>query len=417
MRTVAVRAVAALILAGATFVAGAARPPAGGGGGVAAAAEEGELLKAVQAVLDARVAAVRSGDRAAWMATVDPNAPAAFGEAQARQYDGLRSLPLSAFDLRARLDDTGDLAAGIVNTYGAPIFLPETRQLHRFTGYDDRDAVDSLWLTFVERDGRWYVGGDRDLEPLGLDTVRGLWDLGPVTTLPTEHFLVLHHPEQRERAAALASIAEDAAAALRERWEKPWSNRIPLVLPGSVDELEILLQSTIDLDKFVAFVAYEDVRDDGWAATAPRIYIQDRNLGRYPRPFQVETLVHELAHAAAAPLAGPFVPAWVHEATADWVAKDRPTGERKPGGSDGHLPRDFEFTTGSQQSIIRSYEESRSAASFLAARRGLGAPADLLAALGEARVVPGNPDHHVDQALRRVAGQGFADFEAGWARR
>ena len=45
-------------------------------------------------------------------------------------------------------------------------------------------------------------------------------------------------------------------------------------------------------------------------------------------------LGHELDHAAAAALAGPFVPAWVHEGVAEWVAKARPTGERKPGGQE-----------------------------------------------------------------------------------
>jgi len=75
-------------------------------------------------------------------------------------------------------------------------------------------------------------------------------------------------------------------------------------------------------------------RDDGWEATAPRIYIQDENLKAYDRPYQVETLVHELTHAAGAPLAGPFVPSWVHEGVADWVAtghrNHEPLAPRRP---------------------------------------------------------------------------------------
>jgi hypothetical protein len=373
-------------------------------------------------VLDARVAALGAGDRDAWLATVDPAAPKEFRDAQGRLFDGLRSVPIETYSLEVRLDDTGDLAAGAgwsAKYGGAPVQLPETRQRHRLRGYDTVDAVDSLWLTFVERDGGWYVAGDEDLAPLGLDTARGLWDFAPVDVLATEHLLTIFHPGQRSRATALSGIAEEAIAILEQRWDQPWPGRIPLILPADTAELERLLQSTIDLDKFLAFVSYGADRDEGWTATAPRIYIQDANLSTYGRDFQLETLVHELAHAAGAPLAGPFVSAWVHEGLADWVATGRPMRERKPKGSDGVLPRDFEFSTGAQSSIIEAYRESRSAASFLAARGGRGAPTALFRELGAVRVAPGNADHHVDAALRRVvaADFGLPDLTAGWAAR
>jgi hypothetical protein len=130
----------------------------------------------------------------------------------------------------------------------------------------------------------------------------------------------------------------------------------------------------------------------------------------------VETLVHELAHAAGAPLAGPFVPAWVHEGVADWVATGRSTKERRPRGSDGKVPRDYEFSTGSQTDIVRAYRESRAATSYLASKAGLGAPSALFRRLGETKVAPGSVDHHVDAALRAVAGPGFglAELERGF---
>ena len=375
-----------------------------------------------QAVLDTRVAALAAGDEAAWLATVDPQAPKGFRDAQARLFAGLRSVPLELYRLEARVDDTGDLAAGAglsARYGGARVQLPETRQRLRLRGYDAVDAVDSLWLTFVERDGRWFVGGDDDLAPLGLDTARGPWDFAPVEVLATESFLTIFHPAQRERAIALSGIAEEAIRVLGERWDQPWPRRIPMILPADTAELEKLLQSTIDLDKFLAFVAYGAARDESWVATAPRIYIQDANLSTYGRAFQIETLVHELAHAAGAPLAGPFVPAWVHEGVADWVATGRSTRERRPSGSDGRLPRDHEFSTGDQGSIIQAYRESRAATSYLAARSGVGAPTTLFRELGSVRTAPGNADHHVNAALRRTtAGAlGFADLEAGWSRR
>jgi hypothetical protein len=273
-------------------------------------------------------------------------------------------------------------------------------------------------LTFVQRDGRWYVGGDGDLAGVGLEPFRGLWDFGPVATIARAHVLVLHHPEQADRARDLAGVAEEAVTVLARRWDRPWSGKISLVLPGSVDELDKMLQSVVDLDKFVAFTAFGVTRDgESYQTTAPRVFAQDRNLARYDHAGQVEILVHELTHAAAAPISGPFIPAWVHEGVADWEARGRSTTERRPARSDGVLPRDHEFTTGPQTSIVLAYDESRSAVSWLARRSGQGGPSAVLAALGSVKVAPGSVDHQVDAALRATAGLGLADLQSGWASR
>jgi hypothetical protein len=287
----------------------------------------------------------------------------------------------------------------------------------KIAGYDERDSVDNLWYTYVERSGKWYVAGDGDLEDVGILTARGLWDFGPVQEQRTDHFIILSHPEQAQRAAALISIAEESAATLASRWDQPWSGRIPMVLPGSIDELAKLLQSTFDLTKFVAFVVYQPLRDEGFTTTAPRVYVQDLNLSKYSRPFQISTLTHELDHAAVAPFAGPDIPAWVHEGVADWVATGASTTERKPRGSDGLLPRDYQFTTGSSAEIVRSYAESRSAISYLAARFGPGAPSRFIKALGDLGTPPGSVDHNVDATLRRLFNISFDQFQAGWSRR
>lgn len=368
-------------------------------------------LAGANALLDERERALATGDRDAWMATVDPASPRGFRDAQGRQFDGLRAVGLSSFTLTARLADSGDLNPD------PDRFLPETRMVHRLAGYDERDAVDHLWLTFVVRDGTLVITSDSDVEDVGLDSARGIWDTGEVRTTRSEHFLVLHHPAESERAGEIARIAEEALATLRPRWDRPWSEKLPIVLPSSTDELEILLQSTIDLDKFVAFVSYGVLRDGGYATTAPRMYIQDGNLGGYSRSFQIETLVHELVHAAAAPFAGPAVPVWVHEGVADWIATGRSTVERKPAGGDETLPRDFEFSTGSQASIIRAYRESRSAIGVLAKTVGLGAPTAFFVALGSDITGAGSIDHRVDLALRQSSPLGLDGLQQAWAGR
>ena len=64
------------------------------------------------------------------------------------------------------------------------------------------------------------------------------------------------------------------------------------------------------------------------------------------RDFQLQTFHHEFTHVAAFPLAGPFVPSWVHEGVADWMASRRAGAPATVDGSDGVLPEDWEFTTG-----------------------------------------------------------------------
>ncbi len=154
----------------------------------------------------------------------------------------------------------------------------------------------------------------------------------------------------------------------------------------------------------MAFASASVDRDDDWESTAPRVYVQDTNLARSRRDFQLQTFHHEFTHVAAFPLAGPFVPSWIHEGLADWMA----TGERHPSavdGSDGVLPEDWEFTTGGGESILRAYDESTSAMAFLAAKKGKGAPLDLLVRVGELRVGAG---HEPSTASTRPCGPSTA---------
>ncbi len=374
-----------------------------------------EPLAAVQAVLDAQVTAVRTGNRAAFLSTIDPKAPQSLRHAQARRFDGLRGAPLEHFALRARIDQSGDLGPAVAGKYaGVRVFLPQTQQATRLRGYDDRDARDDLWLTFVEREGRWYVASDDDVADVGLDSARAFWDLGPVRYHETAHFLVLSRPEQAKRADALAAVAEEAVGALDKQWAAPWSHRVPLIVPGSTKELEVMLQSTVDLDKFVAFASYGFDVDAGYAGTAARIYVNDRNLSRYSKAEQVQTLVHELNHVAASGLAGPATPLWVHEGIAEWVSRPG-ASTRRPSGVGPHFPRDHEYVSGAQGAIVRAYASGRTAITAMVGIAGPGAPAAFMTELGRDRIAAGTQDYLFGLALTRATRLGVPDLERAWA--
>jgi hypothetical protein len=293
------------------------------------------------------------------------------------------------------------------------VFLPPVEAHYRLAGIDTVDAVDGYYYTFLLRGGRWRIVSDGDVDDVGLPSARNLWDYGPVTQERTAHFIVLHDPADRSRAQTLAALCEAAYARLAASFGRPVPDSTVVVLPHNLDQLREILQATFDLSNFVAFASASVNRDVDWQSTAARVYVQDTNLSRSRRDFQLQTFTHEFTHVSAFPLAGPFVPSWIHEGLADWIA----AGQQPPtavDGSDGILPDDWEFTTGGGDSILRAYDESTSAIAFLAARKGKNAPVDLLARVGEPRVAPGTSRYHVDQALQAVYGAGFAQFQKDW---
>ena len=288
----------------------------------------------------------------------------------------------------------------------------------RLADYDDRDAVESLFLTFVQRGDRWYVAGDADLATVGLDTFRSLWDLGRWRcSAPRTSSCSATRPRRHGR-ASLAVIAEEAIGELDERWDQPWSHRVPLILPGSIDELGAHPAVDVRPRQLRGLRRYGAVRDSDWEATAPRIYIQDRNLSRYPRDYQVERSSTSSTTPRSAPLAGPAIPAWVHEGVADWVAlgpahrRAQARRQRRP-----PAPR-LRVHGRRRRGIVRSYAESRSA--DVVPRRPLRAsarPASSSARWAPSRWRPAARSCRVDRALTRVAGLTVAQLEKEWAAR
>ena len=369
----------------------------------------------VRQLLDQRAAAVLSGDRDAFLATVDPGADG-FRKAQAALFDGLASVRFASFRYDLVTDDIQDLSSGVRNRRGADeVRVPAVEVHYRIDGIDDVDAMESYWYTFVRRGHDWHLAADDDLADLGLHSFRNLWDFGPVSLLSGDGVAVLHDPSDRARAQALLDIAAAGRRRLVGSLDWPLPSRVLLVLPHSVDQLKEMLQATFDVSNFVAFATADVDRHgpDGWQWTAPRVYAQERNLRGHSIDFQVETLHHELFHVASFPNAGPFIPNWLHEGVADWLATGRP-GSSRVAGTDRALPEDFEFVAGGSERILRSYRESVSAVAFLAGRRGADAPLRLFERLGAERVAPGTWRYRTDQALHEVYGDGLDAFEAGW---
>lgn len=369
-------------------------------------------LAALRSVLKVRTDAHRATDREAFASTIDPKAPAAFRDAQLRSFDGLATLPVARINYSMRGDT--DLTRGVERSEygGAPVALIPTVRALRFA-YDARSSLDAMFWTFVKRDGNWYVGGDDDVADLGLETTASMWDTGPVISKQSEHFLFIAHPEQANRAADLLGLAEQAMATLGPRWTLPWSPKLVGFLPASPDELANLIQASVDVTEYVAFIAY-GYNHETLQATVPRLYVQDANLSVYAAPAQVETLVHELTHAAGSAHAGTFISAWVHEGLADWVAGGTSARYPRGAGSGDRSPRDDEFGAGTPSQIVRAYRDSVSLIATLARIAGADAPFRFFTTLGGFKVRAGSRAHVVDEAMRSLGLADLAALERDW---
>jgi hypothetical protein len=371
-------------------------------------------LAELRAVLKARTDAQRAKNRDAYAATIDPQAPAAFRDAQLRDFDGLASLPVARINYSVDSNEVDLTRAVDPEEYaGAPVALVGTTRALRFT-YDARSSFDAMFWTFVKRGTQWYVGGDDDVADLGLETTVSMWDTGPVVVEQSEHFQLIAHPDHQARAHELLGIAESALTTLGPRWHFAWSQHLVGFVPSSPNELGDLIQASVDVTKYVAFVAY-GFQPETLRGTVPRLYVQDRNLSRYNPAGQSETLVHEFTHAAGSAYASSFIPSWVHEGLGDWIAGGPTNAFPRTPGAGSHAPREDQFAAGTQGQIVQAYRDARSLIASLSRIAGAQAPFDLFVDLGKKQVRPGAQSYVVDQELRHVGvADGLEGLERAW---
>jgi hypothetical protein len=344
----------------------------------------------------------------------------------------MSDVPLGAYELTAAWDRYGDLARPKeIEKYKSAdaVALPVTEEHYRIAGFDPAPAAEDLFYTFVKHNGEWLIAEDTDLDDLTFFSARHLWDSGPLHTDRSEHFLEFAHPCNAQATQGCASVstdfldlAEAGLTTLEHYWDVPWKRKVVVLVPGSVDELERMIQSTFDLDNFVAF-AYSTVDlDHGIDYTGNRIIPNPEAFqGRAGGSVQ-EILTHELLHVATRGVAGPFIPIFVDEGYADYVGHDGDPGalaffnaDVANGLFDGLLPEDYQFTVGSGTDIYRSYQNAQSGVRYFIQRFGLDTFNRFYVALGSIEIAPGTARYHLDRVLRRTTGLGFEEFQEAWA--
>ena len=379
---------------------------------------------AVQQLLQKRAAAVISGDKRAFDATMS-FAPTAFRTNNDTWFSRMRALPLGSYSLSFDPNGYQDLADALsTRPAGDEVHVATVLEQIALTPYDATPSSEDLYLTVVRRGSTWSIASDTDLETIGLLSFRNVWDFAPVGQIARAGVLVLYQGD-RATAQKILTATVGAIAYDKRRWPLQWPGRIVEIIPRSTSELSRILQTTFDLGPFVAFTASSESRPNAeYRLTGNRVYVQPATFFNTPAAYQQDTLSHELLHVATRGNAGEFTPAWMDEGDAQvFGQRQQPAlvvlrARVANHTFTGLLPEDFEFSLGSDDDIHDSYEEASSFVLYLNSRFGKNAGANLYRALGnESPVSFGTARYHLDHACRAAFGVGFADLERAWAQK
>ena len=381
-----------------------------------------ERAAAVERLLQDRARAVVRRDRPAFLATVDPSAPALVAR-QAATFDALAAVPLANWDYvlepgtSSPPDERLDRRYGLGRWWG-----PEVALRYALAGFDERPVVVDHHLTFVLRAGRWLLGADDDFALQGRATPRAIWDRGPVVAVRDEGVLVLGHPAQRPLLDEVASLTAAAVPRVTAGWG-PWRERVVVLVPDDTQELAGLVGSQGDLSRIAAVATAELRGGDGeYDPAGDRVLVNPETFADLGRTGRQVVLTHEVTHVATRRASGPAVPGWLAEGFADLVGYsgvDLPVtitasdlaADVRAGGTPVALPLDADFE-GSSPRLSQAYQGAWLAVRLLDERHGRAALLRFYRAVGARRGVP--PATAVEDALQAQLGTTTAALTSDW---
>lgn len=272
---------------------------------------------AIAALLERRAGAFLSRDRAAFAGTLDPLA-AEFRRTQTVAFDNVAEVPFTGWEYEIVTPDAFELPGTRVVALGAVTFTAQVDLLYRITGHDIAPVRVAQYLTFVLRDGAWYVAADTDGADAGLRSPTQLWDLGPVSVVQGTHSIVMGIGS-RDTLRAFARDADAAAPAVSAVWGDAWPGRTVVVVPGTLAQMASLLGAEPGKYERIAAVTTGERGASASAAAADRVVVNPdafRELGDLERRV---VMVHEITHVASRASTRAWTPTWLSEGFADYI--------------------------------------------------------------------------------------------------
>lgn len=375
---------------------------------------------AVRRLLDRHATALVHRDRKAFLDTIDPQATQ-FRARQAALFDNLADVPLGEWDYQLNADAEHPADVPELARYNAPVWAPEVVLRYALRGFDPMPTERPQHLTFVHRDGEWYLGGDDDFAKRGYHTWRGLWDFGPVVTRQGAASLVLAHPKHSDRLEGFADAVDQAVPHVTEVWGSDWVRRVVVLIPDSQQEMSQVIGDNLTLAHIaaVATTDYTDARSG--VVRGQRVVVNPSNLDRLGEVGRRIVLQHEITHVATRSVTGSASPAWLVEGFADYVgylgsevpvtvAAQELRSDIQHGRRPQALPVEADFR-GDSPRLSQAYEEAWMACRLLANRIGKDGLVQLYQKVG---AETGDSRGAVDRALRSTAGLSYDQFVALW---
>ena len=373
----------------------------------------------VTTLLERRAAAIRTRDRRAFTATLDPRATR-FVQKQLAMFDALAEVPIGTW--RYDVAEDGDVPpeSPYLAKYDTEAWSPSAVLRYQLKGYDDTPTAVPQYFTFVRRGGRWLTASDDDF---GKDadrvTGREVWDFGPVRVVRGTRSLVLGHPGQAALLREVARLADAAVPRVTAVWGTGWSRRPVVVVPATQRELATILGDAGDLSRIAAVAIAELPGDTGDRPVGNRIIVNPPNFRRLGAHGRRVVVTHEVTHVATREATGPGVPTWLVEGFADYVGYlgtglgpkaicQELAADLRAGRKLTALPKDTEFA-GSNPRLAQAYEAAWLAVRLVVERTGREG---LLRFYRAIRTAPG-PDP-VRTAMRTALGTAPETFTAAW---
>jgi hypothetical protein len=379
-------------------------------------------LAAAQELLSARVAAVETGNKSAWMATVDDVATA-FRARQSAVFDNLIKLPIGQFSYDA-VQPASEQAAPKDDRLGSKAWVAKAPGTYSLAGYDRAPRPFEATYTLVERPGGWRIADDTD----GTSAMQ-MWDLPGMKVVTGKSAIVIGNaPELRMR--EYSTTADSAVRRVTGVWGKDWNSRVVILTPSTTQEFAKLLLRSADagLDQVAAIT--QGVIDPGQRAQGDRVVINPKAFTALQSIGRRVVITHELTHVAARSSTTRPVPIWLSEGIADYVgysgldlprvrvAADLLTLVRQGKGPKS-LPTESDFDP-ARTKIAPFYAASWLAVARLSDLYGqvkvVAFYRSIAGGLTVDQAVASDPDAMAARAFPKSFGVSQANFVAGWRR-
>ncbi|MEU5287147.1 hypothetical protein AB0G97_24550 [Streptomyces sp. NPDC020755] len=363
---------------------------------------------ALDATLERRAAAVLARDPAGYVEGLAPDA-AKLRAAQRTELDRLADVPLKswAYDVKDITEQDGQWATADV----------ELR--YRIDGYDTAPVATRRVLELMRDGERWYITADRPAKGASGQ----LWQQGDVEVVEGAHSIVLGVGQSENELRQVADTVDLAVPAVSDAWPRPWTRRVVVLVPDSVEDMAGLLGSPESSYRGIAAVTTGEVGGTGERpAIADRVIVNPQAYATLGSFGQRIVLTHETTHVATRTSTSTATPVWLSEGFADWTAyrgEDRAADTIAPeladavrsGRTPAGLPADPDFGfDGDPAKLAGAYEGGWLACELIAERWGK----EKLIAFYEAVGAHDGREGAVEQALNAVLDTTPEQFTADW---